>query len=139
MACNSVNESDVQEGEGTYISSIKKSMKKIKEICHNMTRNKRKNKVSIKSTRMRTSIQEEVADGYKRILYDWMEEDIKPTTGAAKEAILKVSETDIPRDDWSYAEWTVYIARAIMHRADRVSVYDLYLLHEIMMRCQEEA
>lgn len=83
-------------------------------------------------------VSEEVSDGYEKILYDWMAEDIKPSTRAAEEAMLKVFESGIPQNSWSYAEWVVYITRAIMHRADCVSIYDLYLLHEIMMRSQED-
>lgn len=71
------------------------------------------------------------------ILRDWVRESVSPATKAAAEAVLKVSESDTPKDDWSNAEWVVYTARAIIEHADQVREDDVYLLHEILMRCEE--
>ncbi len=111
-------------------------MGKIKEIYQYFMRKTKE--TSYETAETRQPKQEKLIDGYAKILQDWMSEEIKPSTEAAEEAILKVSQTDTPQKGWTYTEWTVFIARAIMHRADCVNIYDLYLLHEIMLRCQED-
>ena len=113
-------------------------MGKIKKLRKNSMRKPAKKKKPEKKTQVKTTVQETVSDGYEKILQDWMAERLKPATKAAEEAILKVFILGLPQKGWPYAEWAVFIARAIMHRADRISIYDLYLLHEIMMRCQED-
>lgn len=35
-------------------------------------------------------------------------------------------------------EWAVYLANTVMDLADRVSEEDLYLLHDIVIRCKEK-
>ena len=67
---------------------------------------------------------------------EWVKESVSAATKAAADAVLKVSETDTPQKDWNNTEWVVFTARAIMQQADKVSEDDLYLLHDIMMRCQ---
>lgn len=114
-------------------------MNTLKGIYQKVKKRTAKKKLSIKKEDITKPIQKEITDGYRKILHDWMSDKIKPSTRAAEKAILKVSESDTPKKDWSYTEWTVFIARAIMRRADCISIYDLYLLHEIMMRCQEDA
>ena len=53
------------------------------------------------------------------------------------EAMQKVSNLDTP-EEWSDVEWAVFLTRAIMNRVDCVSEEDLYMLHDIMIRCQEK-
>lgn len=67
---------------------------------------------------------------------EWVKESVSAATKAAADAVLKVSETDTPQKDWNNTEWVVFTARAIMQQADKVSEDDLYLLHDIMIRCQ---
>lgn len=114
-------------------------MGKTKKTCKNSMQKSVKKKKPEKKVKVKASVQETVPDGYERILQDWMRESLKPATKAAEAAILKVYALDTPQKGWSYTEWAVFIARAIMYRADHISIYDLYLLHEIMMRCQEDA
>lgn len=71
-----------------------------------------------------------------QIMRDWVSDSAKAATEAAAKAVLKVSETDTPQEEWSNTEWVVFMARAIMQQADKVSEDDLYLLHDIMIRCQ---
>lgn len=78
----------------------------------------------------------EVAARHARVLREWVKESVSAATKAAADAVLKVSETDTPQKDWNHVEWVVFTAREIMQRADKVSEDDLYLLHEIMIRCQ---
>lgn len=114
-------------------------MGKIKKACKNSMQKSVKKKDSLKKVKGRPPLQEAASDGYEKILQDWMMESLKPATKAAEAAILKVFALDTPQKGWSNTEWAVFIARAIMYRADHISIYDLYLLHEIMMRCQEDA
>ena len=81
-------------------------------------------------------IEAETAARHARTLREWVKESVSAATKAAADAVLKVSETDTPQKDWNHAEWVVFTAREIMQQADRVSEDDLYLLHEIMIRCQ---
>lgn len=78
----------------------------------------------------------EVAARHARVLREWVKESVSAATKAAADAVLKVSETDTPQKDWNHVEWVVFTAREIMQQADKVSEDDLYLLHEIMIRCQ---
>lgn len=80
----------------------------------------------------------ELAARRVKILREWVRESVSAATKAAADAVLRVSETDTPQKGWGNTEWAVFSAREIMRRADRVSEDDLYLLHEIMMRCQTE-
>ncbi len=78
---------------------------------------------------------------HKKILREWEEENIGITdaTKAVSEAISKVSASNIPsQNHWKDMEWTVFLTKIIMHCADRVSKEDLYLLHDIVMRCQKK-
>lgn len=80
----------------------------------------------------------EIAAQHAKVLREWVKESVSAATKAAADAVLKVSETDTPQQDWNDTEWVVFTAREIMQQADKVSEEDLYLLHEIMMRCQTE-
>ncbi len=78
----------------------------------------------------------EIAAQHAKVMREWVKESVSAATKAAADAVLKVSETDTPQQDWNNTEWVVFTARAIMQQADKVSEDDLYLLHDIMMRCQ---
>ena len=80
----------------------------------------------------------ELAAQHAKVLREWVKESVSAATKAAADAVLKVSETDTPQKDWNNTEWVVFTAREIMQQADKVSEDDLYLLHEIMLRCQTE-
>ncbi|MCM1532860.1 MAG: hypothetical protein NC114_11425, partial [Ruminococcus flavefaciens] len=80
----------------------------------------------------------EIAAQHAKVLREWVKESVSAATKAAADAVLKVSETDTPQQDWNNTEWVVFTAREIMQQADKVSEDDLYLLHEIMIRCQTE-
>lgn len=82
------------------------------------------------------SKQAEIAAQHAKVMREWVKESVSAATKAAADAVLKVSETDTPQKDWNNTEWVVFAARAIMQQADTVSEEDLYLLHDIMMRCQ---
>lgn len=79
----------------------------------------------------------QVAAQHAKVLREWVKESVSAATKAAADAVLKVSETDMPQKDWNNTEWVVFTARAIMQQADKVSVEDLYLLHNILMRCEK--
>lgn len=81
----------------------------------------------------------EIAAQHAKVLREWVKESVSAATKAAADAVLKVSETDTPQQDWNNTEWVVFTARAIMQQADNVSEDDLYLLHEIMIRAQDAA
>ena len=76
---------------------------------------------------------------HQEILREWGRESVSLTviTEAVTEAMQKVSNLDTP-EEWSDVEWAVFLTRAIMNRADCVSEEDLYMLHDIMIRCQEK-
>ena len=76
---------------------------------------------------------------HQEILREWGKESVSLTaiTQAVAEAMRKVSKLDTS-EEWSDIEWAVFLTRAIMNRADCVREDDLYLLHDIMIRCQEE-
>lgn len=76
---------------------------------------------------------------HQEILREWGKESVSLTaiTQAVTEAMQKVSKLDLS-EEWTDIEWAVFLTRAIMNRADCVSEEDLYLLHDIMIRCQEE-
>lgn len=80
--------------------------------------------------------QAEIAAQHAKVMREWVKESVSAATKAAADAVLKVSETDTPQKEWNNTEWVVFTARAIMQQADTVSEEDLYLLHDIMMRCQ---
>ena len=80
----------------------------------------------------------EIAAQHAKVLREWVKESVSAATKAAADAVLKVSETDTPQQDWNNTEWVVFTAREIMQQADKVSEDDLYLLHDIMIRCQTE-
>lgn len=78
---------------------------------------------------------------HKKILREWEKQDtvIAHATKQVANAIKNVSESNTsPQKNWKDIEWTVFLTKAIMHQADHVSEEDLYLLHDIMMRCQKE-
>lgn len=70
---------------------------------------------------------------------EWGRESVSLTaiTQVVTEAMQKVSDLDTS-EEWSDIEWAVFLTRVIMNRADCISEEDLYLLHDIMIRCQEE-
>ena len=80
----------------------------------------------------------EIAAQHAKVLREWVKESVSAATKAVADAVLKVSETDTPQKDWNNTEWVVFTAREIMQQADKVSEDDLYLLHDIMIRCQTE-
>lgn len=84
------------------------------------------------------SVREQIADTYMEVMKSWVKENMGEPTKAAKSAIQKVSKMDTSREGWSGTEWTVFMAMAIMNRADCVSREDLYMLHDIMVRCQSD-
>ena len=75
-----------------------------------------------------------------KILQEWGNEAINMSavTKAVKDAIRKVSNLDTSRENWTDIDWAVFTSKAIMDRADHVSEEDLYLLHDIMIRCREK-
>ncbi len=78
---------------------------------------------------------------HKKILREWEKQStvITRTTKRVADAIKKVSESNTaPQKNWKNIDWTVFLTKAIMHRADQVSEEDLYLLHDIMSRCQKK-
>lgn len=85
----------------------------------------------------KAKIAEEAAE-HAKVLREWVRESVSAATKAAADAILKVSDMDMPKEEWGSAEWVVFTAREIMQQADKVGEDDLYLLHEIMIRCQAE-
>ena len=76
---------------------------------------------------------------HQEILREWGRESVSLTaiTKAVTEEMQKWSDLGTT-EDWSDIEWAVFLTKAIMNRADRVREEDLYLLHDIMIRCQEE-
>lgn len=78
-------------------------------------------------------------DKHREILREWGRQDTGNITvsKAVSDAIQRVSESDIGKDGWEDTEWTVYLTKMIMDLADHVSEGDLYLLHDIMIRCRE--
>ena len=78
---------------------------------------------------------------HKKILREWEKQStvIARATKKVSDAIKKVSESNTaPQKNWKDIDWTVFLTKAIMHRADQVSEEDLYLLHDIMSRCQKK-
>ena len=78
---------------------------------------------------------------HKKILREWEKQStvITRATKRVADAIKKVSESNTaPQKNWKDIDWTVFLTKAIMHRADQVSEEDLYLLHDIMSRCQKK-
>ena len=83
----------------------------------------------------------EKAFRHKKILREWEGQNlgIAKATKKVSDAIKNVSQSNfLPQNHWKDMEWAVFQANAIMHCADRVSEEDLYLLHDIMMRCQKK-
>lgn len=72
-----------------------------------------------------------------KIMREYVRESVSGATKTAADAVLKVSETDTPQQDWNNTEWVVYTARAIIERANYVTADDLRILHEILERCQQ--
>ena len=83
------------------------------------------------------SIKKKLADTYTRLMKEWMEKYAGSMTKAAETAVQKVFESNIPQKEWTDAEWVVFTAREIMRKADCVTAEDLYLMKDILMRCQE--
>ncbi|RRK32691.1 chromosome partitioning protein ParB [Schaedlerella arabinosiphila] len=78
---------------------------------------------------------------HKKILREWEKQStvITRATKRVADAIKKVSESNTaPQKNWKDIDWAVFLTKAIMHRADQVSEEDLYLLHDIMSRCQKK-
>ncbi len=91
---------------------------------------------SIESGKIRSSDKE---NRHIKILQEWGNEAINMSavTKAVKDAIRKGSNLDTSRENWTDIDWAVFTSKAIMDRADHVSEEDLYLLHDIMIRCRE--
>lgn len=77
---------------------------------------------------------------HKKILREWEKQDtvIARATKRVADAITKTAECTSPQKNWKDINWTIFLAKAITHRADHVSEEDLYLLHDIMTRCQKK-
>ena len=77
---------------------------------------------------------------HKKILCEWEKQDtvIARATKRVADAITKMAECTSPQKNWKDINWTIFLAKAITHRADHVSEEDLYLLHDIMTRCQKK-
>lgn len=77
---------------------------------------------------------------HKKILREWEKQDtaIVRATKRVADAIKKMAECTSPQKNWKDINWTIFLAKAIIHRADYVSEEDLYLLHDIMTRCQKK-
>ncbi|KAI4443250.1 hypothetical protein C824_005784 [Schaedlerella arabinosiphila] len=77
---------------------------------------------------------------HKKVLREWEKQDtvIARATKKVTDVIKKVAEYTSPQKNWKDIDWTVFLSKAIMHRADHVSEEDLYLLHDIMIRCQKK-
>ena len=75
---------------------------------------------------------------HQEILREWGRERVSLTVipQTVTEAMQKVSGSDTSKEAWTDVEWAVFLTRVIMNRADCVSEGDLYLLHDIMIRCQ---
>jgi len=78
-------------------------------------------------------------DKHREILREWGRQNGRNITvsKAVSDAIQRVSEPDIGKEGWEDTEWAVYLTKTIMDLADHVSEGDLYLLHDIVIRCQE--
>ena len=77
---------------------------------------------------------------HKKILREWEKQDtvIARATKRVADTIKKMAECTSPQKNWKDINWTIFLAKAIIHRADHVSEEDLYLLHDIMTRCQKK-
>lgn len=78
----------------------------------------------------------ELASRDAKVLQRWVRENM----AAEKEddnVPLDVSEMDTPKEWWGKAEWAAFFAGEIMRMADKVKEDDLYLLQEIVIRCQK--
>lgn len=77
---------------------------------------------------------------HKGILREWGAErgSMTAVTRAVTEAVRRVSKLDTDKLDWSDLEWTVFLTGEIRNLADCISEEDLYLLHDIMIRCKEK-
>lgn len=75
---------------------------------------------------------------HQEILREWGRESVSLTVipQTVTEVMQKVSDSDTSKAEWTDVEWAVFLTRVIMDRADYVSEEDLYLLHDIMIRCQ---
>ncbi len=76
---------------------------------------------------------------HAKVLREWVKESVSAATKAAADAVLKVSDSDTPQEDWNKTDWVVFSAREIMKRADKVSESDLAKLHAIMERSKSAA
>ena len=76
---------------------------------------------------------------HMQILQEWSrsERGIPTVTWTVSKAMKKVFETNTERTGWTDMDWAVFISQGIMNLADHVSEEDLYLLHDILIRCQE--
>lgn len=111
---------------------VREASEKIKKKTAGMTGNKGKGS----QNKREKSVREQIASTYTETMKIWVKENMGEPTEAAKSAIQKVSRLDMPKEDWTNAEWTAFMAKAIMNRADCVSREDMYLLHSVMKRCQ---
>lgn len=76
---------------------------------------------------------------HMQILQEWgrAEAGIPIVTKSVSRAMEKVFETNPVKSEWTNTDWAVFISKGILHCADYVSEEDLYLLHDIRLRCQE--
>ncbi|EOS72089.1 hypothetical protein C818_00236 [Lachnospiraceae bacterium MD308] len=115
---------------GMSIADKEKSAREEKrELQIQKSQNKRKDK----------SVKEELADTYTRLVEEWIGNHTGNMTKTVETAIQKVFESNIPQKDWTDTEWAVFVAGAIMRKADCVRREDLSLMKEILMRCRKAA
>ena len=78
----------------------------------------------------------ELASRDAKVLQRWVRENM--AAGKKDDNVpLDVSEMDTPKEWWGKAEWAAFFAGEIMRMADKVKEDDLYLLQEIVIRCQK--
>lgn len=117
---------------------VKEAAEKVKEKTSEASEKVKEKKNRASEEVKREQVHERLAVAYTNAVREWAKENIGTPIRAAESAICKVSKLDTPQTDWTNTEWTVFMARAIMNRADCVSREDLYLLHDIMEHCQRD-
>lgn len=117
---------------------VKEAAEKVKEKTAGASEKVKEKKNRASEEVKKEQVHERLEAVYTNAVREWAKENVGVPTKAAENAICKVSKLDTPQTDWTNIEWTVFMARAIMNRADCVSREDLYLLHDIMEHCQKD-
>jgi len=118
-----------QDGESLPLSE--------KETPEDHPTSKREMKEAGQAVESRNIRQFRKSNRHQEILREWGRESVSLMVipQAVADAMKKVSDPDTSKEEWTDVEWAVYLTRAIMNRADCISEEDLYLLHDIMIRC----